>query len=93
MLVLYRTYCLLVLRKKAGAWRSNANACRDLEALKVYALPAEIMVVRRPAVMMEGRTGILRRVIAMTLRKRGKERRSECDDDRDLLGGGAGVCV
>jgi hypothetical protein len=50
-----------------GAFRSRARACRLREALKVYALPPEIIVVISAALTMEGKMGILSLVIEITL--------------------------
>lgn len=43
--------------------------------------------------MIEGRTGILRRVMAMTLRKWHEQGSTQRDHDGDLLGGRAGIRV
>jgi len=61
------THFRLVLRRNLGALPSRAIAWRLREAPKVYALPAEMIVVSRAAVTIDGSTLIPRFFIEMML--------------------------
>lgn len=61
------THLLFNRLRNLGARPSRARACRLREALNVYAFPAETIVVSNVALTMDGKPGICRRFIEITL--------------------------